>query len=89
MLSIESAKKIGIDRCIDALGRDFCIRHQSNALSGFEEPHNNILRCFVTIDDEEIQEAHYVGGEPMKYKAIVDVDIETGETTLIEIHKGT
>ncbi len=86
MLSVIDAKKIGIDSCIDALGREFCEEHQSNALSGYEEPINDIMRCFVTVSDKISQEeTHIIGGEQMPYQAFVDVNMKTGETVLIKV----
>ena len=87
MLTIEKAKKKGIDACIDLIGREFCLEHQDNALSGFSNPENGLMRCFVSVDDEPSidTEPHYAGGEPMPYRAYVDVDMETGEVLVVDI----
>lgn len=87
MLSIEKARKKGINACIDLLGREFCLEHEDNSLSGYGEPDNGLMRCFVSVDDEPSieTEQHYVGGEPMPYRAFVDVDMETGEILVVDI----
>ena len=35
MLTYEAARKIGVDACIDKLGRDFVMRYQNTSSSGF------------------------------------------------------
>ena len=86
MLSVVEAKKKGIEACMDALGRDFCMEHKDNALSGYEEPINDVMRCFVTVSDSPPNnDSHEVGGEPMPYQAFIDVDMKTGNTILVEL----
>ena len=50
MLSIETAKKIGINACIDKLGRDFVLAHKDFAVSAYGESDNGVF-CFVGVDN--------------------------------------
>ena len=50
MLSFETAKKIGINACIDKLGRDFVFAHKDLATSAYGENENSVF-CFVGVDD--------------------------------------
>ena len=51
MLDIETAKIIGINACIDKIGREFVFKHKDFATSAFGESEYGIF-CFVGIDDE-------------------------------------
>lgn len=88
MVDFEKARKIGIDLCINALGKEFCIANKDNALSGYEEAENGILKCFVTIDTKNDQtDKLSVGGKPMQYQAYATVDMQTGEAAITKIIK--
>ena len=50
MLSVEAAKKIGINACIEKLGRDFVTAHKELATSAYGQNENNVF-CFVGVDD--------------------------------------
>lgn len=50
MLSIEAARKIGINACIDKLGRDFVLKHREFATSAYGENDDGVF-CFVGVDD--------------------------------------
>ena len=51
MLTFEEAKKIGINACIDKLGRDFVREHRDNGVSCYGEE-DGIVSCYVGIDDK-------------------------------------
>ena len=50
MLSVETARKIGINACIDKLGRDFVLAHKESATSAYGENEDSVF-CFVGVDD--------------------------------------
>lgn len=50
MLNIEKARKIGINACIDKLGRDFVLANKEFATSAYGESEDGIF-CFVGVDD--------------------------------------
>ena len=51
MLSYEDARKIGVNACIDKIGRDICIKHADNAVSGYGRD-GDYVNCFVGVNDE-------------------------------------
>ena len=50
MLSVEAAKKIGINACIEKLGREFVLAHKEYATSAYGESDDGVF-CFVGVDD--------------------------------------
>lgn len=50
MLTYEAARKIGVDACIDKLGRYFVMRYQDTSSSGFGDRGDHAF-CFVGVDD--------------------------------------
>ena len=52
MLDYESAKIIGLNACIDKLGRDFVFENREFATSAFCESEYSVF-CFVGVDDEK------------------------------------
>ena len=50
MLTLEMAKKNGINACIDKLGRDFVLAHRDTSSSAFGEIEDGVF-CFVGVDD--------------------------------------
>ena len=50
MLSVEAARKIGINACIDKLGREFVLAHRDRATSAYGESDEGVF-CFVGVDD--------------------------------------
>lgn len=55
MLSVETAKKIGINACIDKLGRDFVLSHRDCATSAYGESEYGVF-CFVGVDDKFVSQ---------------------------------
>ncbi|MBQ8138041.1 MAG: hypothetical protein IJ195_01140 [Lachnospiraceae bacterium] len=51
MLTYEKAKKIGIDACIDKLGREFVMSHKDTASSAFGD-RGDYVYCFVGVNDK-------------------------------------
>ena len=86
MISIEEARNIGINACIDKIGRDLCKQYADNATSAYGE-HDNIVDCFVGLNDEHAQEidldniSELVLSEEKqwKYSAECSVSLENGQ----------
>ena len=55
MLTVEAARKIGIDACIDKIGRDFVRANKDSAVFawGGGEAENSVY-CYVGVDDKPI-----------------------------------
>lgn len=52
MLTFEQAKKIGVDACIDHLGRDFVNRFKDTACDAYADMEDHAY-CFVGVDDRD------------------------------------
>lgn len=55
MLNIDDARKIGINACIDRLGREFVSAHRDCATSAYGENDGGVF-CFVGIDDGRVSQ---------------------------------
>ena len=53
MLSYEDARKIGINACIDKLGREFVNKHKDTFCAA-DEDRGNHIRCFVGVSDKPL-----------------------------------
>ncbi len=51
MLTIKEAAKIGINACIDKIGRDFVLANRNNGASAYGESDGSVF-CFVGVDDK-------------------------------------
>ncbi len=50
MISYEKARKIGVDACIDKIGRDFVMEHKDTASSAYGDRGDHVY-CFVGVSD--------------------------------------
>ena len=50
MLTFEQAKKIGIDACVDRLGREFVMKYKDTACPTYGDM-GDCVDCFVGVDD--------------------------------------
>lgn len=74
MISMREARKLGINRCVDLIGREFCNRYRKRSVSSFGR-NGNIVDVFVGITDEERKPGKYkLSEKPFKYHALVYVD---------------
>ena len=51
MLTVEEAANIGINACIDKIGRDFVLAHRDNGTSAYGENDGSVY-CYVGVDDQ-------------------------------------
>lgn len=88
MLSIESAKEIGINACIDKLRRDFVLAHRDSAASAYGENDGSVF-CFVGVDDRcsrPMPAGTLIldSRSSFSYRASCNVDLTDGKPTFIE-----
>ena len=81
MLSSKMARKIGINACIDKIGRDFVLAHQDTATSTYGETEDGMY-CYVGVSDAPLPE-HEPGvlvldSVPSPYHASCIVNLESG-----------
>ena len=50
MLTYEAAKKIGIDACVEKLGKDFVRLHKDTSCAGYGNADDHAF-CYVGVDD--------------------------------------
>ena len=53
MLTVKEVTRIGINFCIDTLGRDFVMANRRNGTSAYGECEAGVF-CFVGVDDEPL-----------------------------------
>ena len=51
MLTVKEAARIGINACIDKIGRDFVLAHRDNGTSAYGENDGSVY-CYVGVDDK-------------------------------------
>lgn len=88
MLTFEKAKKIGLDACIDKLGKAFVKAHASSTSSAYGDDGNGNAFCFVGVDNRP--QKRYAGNlkltsaESFPYRASCKVSMKTGEMTFYD-----
>lgn len=89
MLDITTAKKIGFEFCVNALGVDFVNAHRETSTFGFGEDDGYVF-CFVGVDDVPRLLPNLAGGllldsvSKFPYHASCAVDLEDGEVMTLE-----
>ena len=88
MLSVEAARKIGINACIDKLGREFVLAHRDRATSAYGESDEGVF-CFVGVDDGFVsQNTDHVlvldSQSKFPYRASCNISLEDGTPHFIE-----
>lgn len=88
MLTIKEAARIGINACIDKLGRDFVLANQDNGTSAYGESDTGVF-CFVGVDDKpwvpEDSDTLILGSiSKFPYRTSCSVCLVDGTTKFIE-----
>lgn len=88
MLNIETARKIGINACIDKIGRDFVMAHKEFATSAYGENEDGVF-CFVGVGDscqsENSDEILILDSHSQfPYRASCNVNLSDGGTEFLE-----
>lgn len=88
MLTVKEAARIGINACIDKIGRDFVLAHRGNGTSAYGENDGSVY-CYVGVDDKpwvkpEISEGLVLDSKSkFPYHASCNVSLTDGATTFI------
>lgn len=88
MLTFEQAKKIGLDACIEKLGKEFVRNHAETTSSAYGE-HDEEVYCFVGVSTGPRKSFN---GKTLRlssdrkpaYRASCNVSLKDGSTTFIE-----
>ena len=87
-LDVETARKIGINSCIEKLGRDFVEKHKETSTCAWGESEDGVF-CFVGVDDEERSGCDYAlvldSTSRFPYRASCVVSLENGAVTWREV----
>lgn len=90
MLTVKEAARIGINACIDKIGRDFVLANRGNGCNGYGENDGSVY-CFVATTDKPYVPApsdHVVLDDrdeaKFPYYAKCDVSLEDGTVTFID-----
>ena len=86
MLAYDEARKIGVNACIDRIGREFVMRHRNNASSSFGD-RIKYASCFVGVSDQPampMTDGLWLTSNKFPYFANCNVAYDTGEITFLE-----
>ena len=88
MLTYDEARHIGVNACIDKLGREFMTKYQNNASAGFGDRGDHVF-CFVGVDDrpepEMKNELILTSGGKFPYLVACNVAYEDGHIDFLEV----
>lgn len=90
MLTREAARKIGINACIDKIGRDFLQKHKDNAVYAYGDGETeNSVFCYVGVDDKPYESKHpdilvLDSESKFPYHASCNVSLTDGTTTFMD-----
>lgn len=89
MLTRKEARKIGINACIDKIGRDFYEKYINSASIAYGKVENGEF-CFVGVDNVDApcqyQDSLVLSSsEPIPYRVSCKVLLKNGEVEFIEI----
>lgn len=90
MLTREAARKIGINACIDKIGRDFLQKHKDNAVYAYGDGETeNSVFCYVGVDDKPYESKHpdilvLDSESKFPYHASCNVSLMDGTTTFMD-----
>lgn len=90
MLSFEAAKKIGVNACIDKIGRDFVTKNKDNSTSAYGEGEGEgEVYCYVGVAEEssglnDSPDKLYLTADGFPYYASCNVSMMDGSITFLE-----
>ena len=93
MLTLDEAKKIGRDACIEKIGREFYEKHKessSTAYGDFSE--EGVVFCYVGVDDKPIMNvnsgvlilSNQLKKNPIPFCASCNVSLENGSIEFLD-----
>ena len=87
MFTYEEARKIGVDACIDKLGRDFVMKHRDTFCSAYVDRGDHVY-CFVGVSDTPLpkmkDELVLTSDSKFLYTARCNVDYLDGEIEFLD-----
>ncbi len=87
MLTFEQAKKIGLDACVDRLGRDFVMKYRDTSSRGYGDMEDRAY-CFIGVDntDERYDPVPLIltSNNPFPFRASCTVRYEDGVIEFLE-----
>ena len=88
MLTVKDAARLGIDFCINTLGRDFVIKNRNNGTSAHGECEDGVF-CFVGVDDKPLQAELNAplfldSKSKFPYRVSCNVSLADGHTDIVE-----
>ena len=89
MLTFNEAKKIGVNACIDKIGREFVAEHRDTSSVAYGENKGKVF-CFVGVNDkpdnlpQNPTELMLDGGEKFPYSASCNVCMLNGTVDFLE-----
>lgn len=85
MLTVDVARKIGLNACIDKLGRDSVLAHKDTSTSAYGETDDAVF-CFVGVDTHSRPYGRLVLDNHSKfpYRVSCHVNLATGTTEFVE-----
>ena len=89
MLTRKEARRIGINACIDKIGRDFYEKYINSVSIAYGEIENGEF-CFVGVDNKntpyEYQDSLVLSSsEPIPYRVSCKILLQNGEVEFIEM----
>lgn len=85
-MELQTAKKIASDKCMELLGRDFCIENSKRSV-GMYDIADGKVRLYVGIDDKTSNnDGLLVNEESCEFFADVTVELATGRITVSGFH---
>lgn len=87
MLTYNEAKAIGVNACIDMLGRDYVEKHRDNASAAYGDREDHVY-CFVGVSDQPTpqmpDELRLTSHDAFPYVARCNVFYKTGEKQFLD-----
>ena len=87
MLSYEKPRKIGVDACIEKLGRDFVTKYRDSSCSAYGDRGDHVY-CFVGVNDKPLPEMKdelvLTSDSDFPYTARCTVDYLDGKIVFLE-----
>ena len=85
MLSFNEARRIGMQKCVDMLGRDFVKKNLENSSSAYgEDPDNGLVYCFLGLSTTPLRSGKTIkltSDNQFPYQAYCFVRTEDGTIT--------
>lgn len=87
MITYEKARKIGVDACIDKLGREFVMKYKDRSSSAYGDRGDHAY-CFVGVDnsieDHENSQLILTSNNGFPFRASCNVRYKDGEIEFLE-----